>query len=293
MAASFTRTLAVSLALLALGLIACVVVQVRVGLAPLRRLGGAVTRLREGQVDHVGGDYPSEVRPLVEDLNVVLRENRELLSRARAQAGNLAHALKTPLAIMGQAARSAGPSAFSALVDEQVRIAERQVNWHLARARAAASRHLPGQRTPVGPVVDGLLRTMGRLHADRRVDLGTEDLPSGLAFAGEEQDLQEMVGNLLDNACRSARTSVVVRARRDGGRLAITVDDDGPGVPSEQRAEVMRRGVRLDEAPDRSGLGLAIVIDRARLYGGDLSLHAADTGGLSARLVLPAADERR
>ena len=289
----FGGVLAASLGALGALLGLAALAQVAVGLAPLDAMLAGLKRVTQGGSRRLYGRFPSEVQPLVDEFNRVLDRNDEGVERARAQAGNLAHALKTPLAIMGQAARSAGPSAFSALVDEQVRIAERQVNWHLARARAAASRHLPGQRTPVGPVVDGLLRTMGRLHADRRVDLGTEDLPSGLAFAGEEQDLQEMVGNLLDNACRSARTSVVVRARRDGGRLAITVDDDGPGVPSEQRAEVMRRGVRLDEAPDRSGLGLAIVIDLARLYGGDLSLHAADTGGLSARLVLPAADERR
>jgi signal transduction histidine kinase len=197
--------------------------------------------------------------------------------------------LKTPLAILGQAAREAGPSEFSALVSEQVQVAERHMQWHLARARAAAAQRMPGQRTRLEPVLRGLLRTMDRLHADRHLDLGADDVPADLAFAGEEQDLQEMVGNLLDNACRSARSAVVTRAARDGPWLRVTVDDDGPGIAPEQRAVVLQRGVRLDEARTGSGLGLAIVVDLARLYGGDLTLDSADAGGLSARLLLPAA----
>ena len=192
-------------------------------------------------------------------------------------------------AVRGLAARRAPPSDLAALVGEQVQAAERQLHWHLARARAAATQHVPGQRTTLEPMLRALLRTMDRLHADRHLDLGADDVPPDLAFAGEEQDLQEMLGNLLDNACRSARGAVVVRAARDGTRLRITVDDDGPGIAPEERDAVLQRGVRLDETRAGSGLGLAIVVDLARLYGGDLALDAAGAGGLSARLTLPAA----
>jgi signal transduction histidine kinase len=229
------------------------------------------------------------VQPLIDEFNGVLDRNAEVVARARAQAGNLAHALKTPLAILGQAARQAGPSEFSALVSEQVEIAERHMHWHLARARAAATQHVPGQRTRLEPVLSSLLRAMDRLHADRHLDLDADDVPPDLAFAGEEQDLQEMLGNLLDNACRSARGVVVVRAERDGPWLQITVNDDGPGIAPEQRDAVLKRGVRLDETRAGSGLGLAIVVDLARIHGGDLTLDGAEAGGLSARLSLPAA----
>jgi signal transduction histidine kinase len=163
------------------------------------------------------------------------------------------------------------------------------MDWHLARSRAAATQRLPGQRTLVEPVVGGLLRAMGKLHVERVLDLGVDVQPPDLAFAGEEQDLQEMVGNLIDNACRSARSMVRVRAARDGADLLITVEDDGPGIAPDQRSHVLQRGVRLDESGAGSGLGLAIVVDLARLYGGELTLDVAGAGGLSARLRLPAA----
>ncbi|GMV54678.1 MAG: hypothetical protein AMXMBFR6_04830 [Betaproteobacteria bacterium] len=285
----FTGVLAASLGGLGVLLGLAALAQVAVGLAPLKSMQTGLQRVRQGQTQRLQGRFPSEVQPLINELNGVLDRNAEVVARARAHAGNLAHALKTPLAILRQAARQAGPSELSALVGEQVEIAERHMHWHLARARAAATQQAPGQRTLIEPVLRSLLRAMERLHADRHLDLGAEDMPPGLAFAGEEQDLQEMVGNLLDNACRSACAAVTVRAAQEGGRLCITVDDDGLGIAPEQRTEVLQRGVRLDEARAGSGLGLAIVVDLARLYGGDLTLGSADAGGLSARLVLPAA----
>ena len=285
----FTGVLTASLAGLGVLLALAALAQVAVGLAPLKAMQRGLQRVRAGEEQRLVGRFPSEVQPLIDEFNGVLDRNAEVVERARAQAGNLAHALKTPLAILGQAARQAGPSELSTLVGEQVRVAERHMQWHLARARAAATQRVPGQRTSVEPVLAGLVRAMNRLHADRHLDLAIEDVPAGLAFAGEEQDLQEMLGNLLDNACRSARSAVFVRARRDGAWLRIAVDDDGPGIPAEQRACVLQRGVRLDESTAGSGLGLAIVVDLARLYGGDLALETADAGGLAARLSLPAA----
>ena len=285
----FTGVLAGSLAVLGGLLALAALAQVAVGLAPLAAMRRGLQRVRDGETQGLEGRFPSEVQPLIDDFNGVLERHAEVVARARAQAGNLAHALKTPLAILDHAARRDRASELSTLVIEQVEVAQRQLHWQLARARAAAAHGLPGQRTQLEPVMTSLLRTMDRLHADRHLDLGAEELAPGLAFAGESQDLQEMLGNLLDNACRSARGIVLVRADRDGRWLRITVEDDGPGIPPTQREAVLRRGVRLDESGAGSGLGLAIVVDLARLYGGDLTLGDADIGGLGARLLLPAA----
>lgn len=285
----FNGVLAASLGGLGLLLALAALAQVTVGLAPLKTMQQGLQRVREGRQQRLQGRFPNELQPLIDEFNGVLDRNEEVVTRARAQAGNLAHALKTPLAILRQAARQAEPTEFSALVSEQVRLAEHQMHWHLARARAAATQHAPGQRTALQPVLASLLRAMDKLHADRRLDLDADEIGPDLVFAGEEQDLQEMLGNLLDNACRSARGSVTVKARREGPWLRVCVDDDGPGIAPEQRAAVLQRGVRLDESSGGSGLGLAIVVDLARLYGGDLELASAEAGGLAVRLSLPAA----
>ncbi len=285
----FNGVLAASLVGLGVLLALAAWAQVAVGLAPLRAMQAGLQRVRSGQEQRLQGRFPSEVQPLIDDFNGVLDRNAEVVQRARAHAGNLAHALKTPLAILAQAAREEGPGAFAGLVGDQVRLAQRHMQWHLARARAAATQHLPGQRTPVEPVVSGLLRAMGKLHSERTLDLVVDMQTPDPGFAGEEQDLQEMVGNLIDNACRSARSTVRVHVARDAADLHITVEDDGPGIAPEQRARVLQRGVRLDESGAGSGLGLAIVVDLARLYGGELSLDRTVAGGLSARLRLPAA----
>lgn len=285
----FNGVLAASLVALGLLLALAALAQVGVGLAPLRKLQGALQRVREGRAPRLQGRFPAEVQPLIDDFNGVLDRNAEVVARARTQAGNLAHALKTPLAVLENAARHSTDPTLAPLVTEQVALAQRHIHWHLTRARAAATGHLPGQRTPLAPLLDGLLRVMDKLHAARALDLDGGDVPADWAFAGEEQDLQEMLGNLLDNACRSARTAVRVRVQRKGAQLQIAVDDDGPGIAPGQRAAVLQRGVRLDESRPGSGLGLAIVVELATLYGGALTLDSSDMGGLSARLTLPAA----
>ncbi len=285
----FTGVLAASLGGLGLLLTLAALAQVAVGLAPLKSMQSGLQRVREGRQQRLVGRFPTELQPLINEFNGVLDRNAEVVGRARAQAGNLAHALKTPLAILGQAASTARPTDFSALVGEQVRVAERHMHWHLARARAAATQHLPGQRTLLEPVLRSLLRAMDKVHADRHLDLGADEVKPDMAFAGEEQDLQEMLGNLLDNACLSARSLVTIKVDREGPWLRVTIDDDGPGIAPEQRVAVLQRGVRLDENRDGNGLGLAIVVDLARLYGGDLLLDTAAVGGLRARLSLPAA----
>lgn len=284
----FSAVLAASLGALGLLLTLAALAQVSVGLAPLKSLQAALQRVREGRSPRLEGRFPAEVQPLIDDFNGVLDRNAEVVARARTQAGNLAHALKTPLAVLDNAARGSADPALGPLVTEQVALANRHIHWHLARARAAATGDLPGQRTPLAPVLSGLLRVMDKLHADRHLRVDADTPPTDCAFAGEEQDLQEMLGNLLDNACRSARTAVRVQVEREGARLLIVVDDDGPGIAPGQRASVLQRGVRLDESQPGSGLGLAIVVELATLYGGGLTLEDSVLGGLSARLTLPA-----
>lgn len=292
--AGFNRVLAASLAVLLGLMVAAAWVQVRLGLAPLRTLEASLARVRDGRSQRLEGRFPSELQPLVDDFNKVLDRNAEVVTRARTQAGNLAHAIKTPLAALAQAARPAQPPAeLAILVRDQVELARRHVDWHLARSRAAAAQGVPGAVVPLEPVVQGLLRTLERVHADRHLDMRWTPPGQELRFAGETQDLQEMLGNLLDNACKWARSAVEVDAQRlaEDGRdwLVCRVDDDGPGIAPELRDRVTARGARLDESVPGSGLGLAIVQEIAGLYGGSLALDVAPAGGLRAVLRLPAA----
>ncbi len=293
-AAAFDRVLLLSLAVLVALLTAAAAAQTAVGLRPLQRLQRGLAELRAGRTQHLGGRFPREVQPLVDDFNAVLDSNAEIIARARVQAGDLAHALKTPLAALAQGAEAAhaGPERLAelpVLVAEQVALARRQVDWQLSRARAAAARAVPGVRAEVAPIVAGLLRVMEHVHAERGLRIETALAP-GLAFAGEAQDLQEMLGNLLDNACKWARRTVQLSAAPvpDGTRLWLQVDDDGPGIDAAQRERALARGERLDQSAPGNGLGLAIVHDRVRLYGGTMMLDDAPRGGLRVVLELPA-----
>ena len=297
-AARFNAVLAASLAVLLVLLVAAAAAQVGVGLAPLRGLQRALAAVHAGRSVRLEGRFPSEVQPLVDDFNAVLERHAEVVARARTQAGNLAHALKTPLAVMAQAAQAARgrPESLAALpdlVDEQVLLARRHVDWQLARARAAAAQGVPGVHAAVAPLVDGLVRAMSRVHAQRELRFDTRDVDPGVVFAGEAQDLQEMLGNVLDNACQWARGVVRVAARRAPGdgvpMLCLSVEDDGPGIDAAQRERALARGERLDESVPGSGLGLAIARELAALYRGTLSLGDAPLGGLQVTLTLPAA----
>jgi signal transduction histidine kinase len=292
----FNGVLAASLATLFVLLCAAALAQIAIGLAPLRALQRTLAGVRAGTSPKLDGRFPSEVQPLVDDFNAVLDRNAEVVARARTQAGNLAHAIKTPLAAMSQAAtvalqRPEAGTELAALVEEQVGVARRHVDWHLARARAAAAQGVPGARVALEPVIHGLLRVLQRVHAERGIALRCLPMAPDLAFAGEVQDLQEVLGNLLDNACKWARQEVQVSASSQGSgprsRLQVVIDDDGPGIEPHRRESVMARGARLDESVPGSGLGLAIVNELVGLYGGSVRLQAAPAGGLRVEVELP------
>ncbi len=291
--ARFQRLLAIALALLAAGLALAALFQVRVGLRPLAHLRDGLAAVRDGRSHAIDGRFPSEIQPLVEEFNAVLARNAEIVARARTHAGNLAHAVKTPLTVLANAAAQTADDApaaeLSRLVGEQVALARSQVDYHLARSRAAAAVDVPGLRTPLRPVLEGLLRLMDKVHAGRGLQVSLSACADGLAFRGEAQDLQEMLGNLIDNACKWAAGRVEVRAVDDAGVLQVCIDDDGPGLPAAAREAVFARGVRADENTPGSGLGLAIVRDLAELYGGEVDLRDAPLGGTRALLRLPLA----
>jgi len=287
--ARFTRLLLLAMATLAAGLVLAVVVQLQLALAPLERLRQRLAAVRDGQAERIAGRFPRELEPLVQEFNRVLAANAELVQRARTQAGNLAHAVHTPLTILGNAAAREN-STLAALVREQVRIAERQVDHHLARARAAAAVRATGLNTPVLAPLHAILRTMRRLHAGRTVAFELAPGAVDARFRGEEQDLYEMLGNLVDNAGKWARARVVVDVQRAGERLCLDVDDDGPGIPADERARMFERGVQLDERRPGSGLGLDIVRTLAETYGGRIEALPSPLGGARLRLYLPAAD---
>jgi signal transduction histidine kinase len=289
----FSQQLAASLAVLGLALALAAWVQVGLGLAPLQPLRRAVQAVRDGQAKQIPDHFPAEVTPLVQDFNRVLAQQMQGIERARHQAGNLAHALKTPLAILRQQIErpNPDPSRQAQQLQAQVQAVQAQVDLYLRRARAASGQW-HGLRTPVQPVLEGLARVMRKVHAhrDRPAPLTITLVPGmdSLAFAGETQDLQEMAGNLLDNACKWARSQVQVSVLSQGRSLSICFDDDGPGLNEAQRQAVFARGFRADERTPGSGLGLAIALELAQGYGGHIALQASPLGGLRAELHLPA-----
>jgi signal transduction histidine kinase len=284
----FTTMLIAALALLGLGLVAATFFQVRFGLSPLRAIRQDLARIRSGDAEKLEGELPDEIRPLQQELNALIHSNREIVERARTHVGNLAHALKTPLSVISNEAR-AQSGALSTKVIEQAEIMRTQITHHLDRARLAARSSLIGDVTDVDGVLQALKRTLDRIYGERGIDLEIGTSP-GLKFQGEKQDFEEMVGNLLDNACKWANSRVKAWAELgQKGNFAVIVDDDGPGLTAAERAKAVKRGQRLDESKPGSGLGLSIVADLAHLYKGRFELEPSPEGGLRARLELPAA----
>jgi signal transduction histidine kinase len=292
----FDRAIALTFGALAIVLLITTMFQVRFGLGPLRRISESLAAIRSGTAERLEGKFPVEIAPLARETNALIEANREIVERARTHVGNLAHALKTPLSVIVNEAVARGDDPLAVKVREQVEVMRDQVQHHLERARIAARATVVGTVTDVAPVVTSLARSMEKIHRDRGIAIDIET-PRDTRFRGERQDLEEMVGNLVDNACKWAqsRVAVEVLAERDAVKasstLRVVVDDDGPGLTAAQRERIgtARRGQRLDETKPGSGLGLSIVVDLAALYGGALTLGTAPIGGLRAELVLPAA----
>jgi signal transduction histidine kinase len=288
---SFNLTLVWSLGLLGAGLILAVLVQVLYGLRPLRRIRTALAAVRDGRAERLDGDFPREVEPLADELNGLLDHTQEVLARARANVGNLAHALKTPLAVLTNESANPSREANDVLV-EQTALMRRQIDHHLARARAVGQAPIIRNRTELLPVMHSIARTLEKIHRDQGIEISVNCAPQ-LSFLGEQHDLEEMLGNLVDNACKWASHAVHLSGARapvsgsGGMRLAITVDDDGPGVAEELHSEIFDRGKRSDEDKPGSGLGLSIVRDISSLYGGRIDLDRSPEGGLRATLLLP------
>jgi signal transduction histidine kinase len=267
---------------------------IRRGLSPFRVLRDRLSAVREGRSPRLEGEYPAEVVPLVDDLNGLLEERERRVVRAVAKAGDLAHGLKTPLAVLAKdidCADAAGQRELAASMRCQVERMRRQIDWHLAQARATAAGPAPGARANIGECARGLARALEHLYADRALAI-TVDSPADATARVPVEDLEEMLGNLLDNACKWAKSRVQVQvtatAALDASHIVVDVDDDGVGLDPAMRDRVLRRGVRADEGAPGSGLGLAIVRELAEAYGGAIALDRSPQGGVRARLTLPA-----
>ncbi|PPC87742.1 MAG: histidine kinase [Hyphomicrobium sp.] len=292
--AKFRNRLTIALSLAGLGLVTVTLFQVRFGLLPLRRIEKGLASIRSGKATALDEQLPVEIEPLQNELNALINSNQDIIDRARTHVGNLAHALKTPLAVITNEARD-DKTAFGSKVAEQAQIMRDQVTHYLDRARIAARAGVIGRVTEVEATVEPLVRTLERIHRERGIEI-TMKISNGAKFQGEKQDLEEMLGNLLDNACKWGRKNVYLtvtvepsEAKARNKRLKISVDDDGPGLTAEQRAKIGKRGLRLDETKPGSGLGVSIVNDLAASYRGALTLEASPYGGLGARIDLPAA----
>ncbi len=293
--ADFNGTLIAALALLGLGLIAAVLLQVKMGLRPLKKIRDSLSAIRSGDEDKLHGEFPPEIDPLVKELNTLLDYNHEIIERARTQVGNLAHALKTPLSVLTNEA-DANPGPLARKISEQTRVMRDQVNHYLDRARVAARANIIGASTPVEPVLEAILRVLNRVNEEKGIDSSLE-CDGELKFRGEQQDLEEMAGNLVDNAFKFAKTTIKVSVEKieidekDQAYLRINIEDDGPGLPEQSLETALKRGERFDESKPGSGLGLSIVTDIATLYKGSFRLEQSRLGGLNAVLILPLAKQ--
>lgn len=289
--AQFNTTLMWSLGLLSLSMIVIAGLLLMFAMAPIGRLRSAFADYRSGATPDMRGSFPHEVQPLIDDLNSLIAASGEQVQRARAQAGNIAHGLKTPLAILVDEAgrlKDKGDDKAADVVLDQCRRMQSQIDYQIARARAAASRGKPGTACSLTETADGVVRALGRLHVERGLTFDNR-IPADVMVACETQDLNEILANLIDNACRYAKTRITLRlddAQTDG-LVRIIVEDDGPGLPPEAREVVFNIGERWDTRPGGSGLGLAIVRDLVNLCGGKIRLDQSDLGGLKVIVDLP------
>ncbi|WP_281406974.1 ATP-binding protein [Mesorhizobium sp. B1-1-1] len=281
--ATFQRRLLTYLSLFGVGMIAINAIAILLGLQPLRRVRNALAMVREGTAQRLDGQFPAEIEPLANETNALIENNRRIVERSRTQVGNLAHSLKTPLAVLLNEGRALG-GAKGQLIAEQAASMQKQVDHYLQRARVAAQRDSVVYRTPIAPLVQRMVRVLQKLNPQTNLSLSLP--PIEIVFAGEREDLEELLGNLLENAMKWAKSavsiSVVPVGDKDDNMFEIAIEDDGPGIPEEKAREALKRGRRLDETKPGTGLGLAIVADLVNEYGGILLLERSGMGGLKA-----------
>jgi signal transduction histidine kinase len=291
---AFSMMLAVAFCMLGAGLLIATFFQVRFGLRPLNEMRDRLQAIRSGQAAMLEGSPPEEIQPLQEELNALIRSNQDIIERARTHVGNLAHALKTPLSVITNEARSSDGE-FASKVAEQAGLMREYITHHLTRAQVAARVSVVGGVTDVSETVNSISRALSRIYSERNLIFAV-DCPADAKFRGEKQDLEEMMGNLLDNACKWANSKIAVtvsveRATKPAGanHLQVLIDDDGPGLSEAGLESAIIRGKRLDESKPGSGLGLSIVADLSAMYYGSFELLRSPAGGLRAKLMLPAA----
>lgn len=283
----FRTLLILALTILGVGLLLATYFQVRFGLMPLRAIGRGLAAIRSGDAQSLKGDLPSEIVPLQSELNALIKSNRDIIERSRTHVGNLAHALKTPLSVITNEAAGKRTS-LAGKISAQAEIMRDQITHHLNRASMAARSGVIGGQTKVQPVVKSLVRALQRIYEERSLSLSLE-CSDEVVFHGEKHDLEEMVGNLLDNACKWAKADISLKVSLRKGTIILRIEDDGPGLPKKERLAALKRGRRLDETKPGSGLGLSIVAELAHLYNGKFTLEESEKGGLSACLELPGA----
>ncbi len=284
--AEFSRSLYLYLGLFGLGSIAVNAMAILAGLRPLKRAREALAEVREGKAHRLDGTFPQEIEPLANEMNALIDNNRRIVERSRTQVGNLAHSLKTPLSVIINEGRELGGK-HGKLVGEQAQAMQTQIQHYLQRARVAAQRDSVVFRAPVLPVVERMLRVMRKLNPEKQFTF--DGAAKGLIFAGEAEDFEEILGNLLENAAKWGRKQVVVKVLPSTSSFTVSIADDGPGLDEEQMAEALKRGRRLDETKPGTGLGLSIVSDTVREYGGQLKLSRSPSGGLDVTMELPRA----
>lgn len=280
-------TLGVSLGVLAIALILAMLVQVRLGLRPLQHLRRAVANIRSGLRERLPDGQPREVQPLVDELNALLVQNAANLERARRHVSNLAHGLKTPLATLALALPK--ESTKDTDLHDLVLLMERRIRHHLGRARSAAIGGPVRTRTAIAPRARDLVLVLTKVNAEKPIAV-TDEISSDIVVACEPQDVDEMLGNILENAFRWSRTKIAMRASLQGRDVILAIEDDGPGLSPEQMAKAMQAGQRLDESSPGFGFGLSITRELAELYSGSLDLEKSALGGLLVSLRLPRAD---
>lgn len=287
--ADFSNRIYTYLALFGIGMIVINAGAILFGLRPLGRISSALADIREGNADKLDGEFPPEIEPLAAETNALIANNRKIVERFRTQVGNLAHSLKTPLAVITNEARATGDKRGT-IVAEQASAMRRQIDHYLQRARIAAQRDTVAYRTSVSEPLERMVRVLDKLNPDKSFSLSVPTVDP--VFAGEKEDLEEIVGNLLENAAKWARSKISISAARDDGALnspmiSIIIEDDGPGIPAEKASDAVKRGKRLDETKPGTGLGLSIVADLASEYGGSLDLGQSQLGGLRVVVHLP------